>query len=148
MTANRMCQCTRCRNKHLESERNSVPHKTIRGGREMVCPRCGGKSFYDITPAKAWCTMSGVIEVGTADEQPDPAAGQPIFFATGPYGDLMGRLRREADVLGFTWTVPGMPEAGDEDDARVTLRLWVNRLAGDNGTRYARGVVFDLEVEA
>jgi hypothetical protein len=89
--------------------------------------------------------MSGVIEVGMADDQPDPAAGQPIFFATGPHGSLNARLKREADVLGFTWTVPGMPEAGDEDEARVILRIWVDRLSRENGTRWAGGVVFELQ---
>ena len=148
MSTDRNCQCTRCKNKHLESERKSVQDKKFSFASDLVCPRCGCKNFYDITPAKAWCRMSGVIGMGTADEQLDPYAGKPILFATGPHCDLTTRLNREAERAMFGWVVPGMPKAKDEKDAMVILRLWVNRCSYANGSRLARGVVFDLEVEA
>lgn len=49
-----LVKCTRCRNTHLESARiESAPNKT--GMTTMICPRCGGHSFYrlptDGTPA-------------------------------------------------------------------------------------------------
>lgn len=38
-------KCTRCRNEHLKSERKeSAPDK--HGLITLVCPRCGGHSFY------------------------------------------------------------------------------------------------------
>lgn len=52
MSANRMCQCTRCRNKHLESERIEEPRKGDAFASEMCCPRCRCRSYYDITPAE------------------------------------------------------------------------------------------------
>lgn len=40
-------QCTRCRNKHAESERiETAPDRN--GMRTMVCPRCGGHSYYKL----------------------------------------------------------------------------------------------------
>lgn len=149
MSANRMCQCTRCRNKHLESERIEEPRKGDAFASEMCCPRCRCRSYYDITPAKAWCSMSGVIVIGRVDEdqKPDGASDRPIFFATGPYGDLKARIDTYANRErgSFVWTVPGMPEAKDEKDALALLRLWVSKCAVKTGTRYARGVVFELK---
>lgn len=44
-------QCTRCKNKHLKSDR--VETKPDRSGlRTLACPRCGGHSFYDEPIAK------------------------------------------------------------------------------------------------
>jgi predicted nucleic-acid-binding Zn-ribbon protein len=38
-------QCTRCRNKHMESDRiESAPDKL--GMRTMTCPRCSGHNYY------------------------------------------------------------------------------------------------------
>ncbi len=40
-------QCTRCRNKHMESERiETAPDKY--GLKTMACPRCGGHSYYKL----------------------------------------------------------------------------------------------------
>jgi predicted nucleic-acid-binding Zn-ribbon protein len=40
-------QCTRCRNKHMESDRvETAPDKY--GLRTMACPRCGGHNYYKL----------------------------------------------------------------------------------------------------
>lgn len=39
-------QCCRCRNKHKESERISMPCKWLKGANTMVCPRCRCTSYY------------------------------------------------------------------------------------------------------
>ena len=39
-------QCTRCRNKHLHSDRKSVPSSWIKGVRDLVCPRCNCRNYY------------------------------------------------------------------------------------------------------
>ncbi len=51
MESSKTVKCTRCRNVHKESERLSVRDKSYRGIKVfvLVCPRCGGKSFYDLT---------------------------------------------------------------------------------------------------
>ncbi|WP_185019858.1 hypothetical protein [Pseudomonas brassicacearum] len=41
-------QCTRCRNKHLHTDRTSVPNTTISGMRDLVCPRCNCRSYYSL----------------------------------------------------------------------------------------------------
>lgn len=43
-----ICQCTRCKKQHLESERKNKPCKDG-FGTDSVCPNCGCKSFYDLT---------------------------------------------------------------------------------------------------
>lgn len=44
-------KCARCRNVHQESERVRVRDKSYRGLMVfvLVCPRCGCKSFYEMT---------------------------------------------------------------------------------------------------
>jgi hypothetical protein len=42
-----ICQCTRCKKKHLESERKNKP-RSDGFGTDSVCPSCGCKSFYDL----------------------------------------------------------------------------------------------------
>ena len=41
-------QCTRCRNKHDESERIEVPSNTFKGlgAKDLVCPKCSGRNYY------------------------------------------------------------------------------------------------------
>jgi hypothetical protein len=41
----RQIQCTRCRNKHYESERNHTKPDRY-GMRTSICPRCRGQSYY------------------------------------------------------------------------------------------------------
>lgn len=40
-------QCTKCRNKHMESERVETPPDK-NGFRTMACPRCSGHSYYKL----------------------------------------------------------------------------------------------------
>jgi hypothetical protein len=44
------CECTRCRDKHEESERLTVPGKPIAGVavQDLVCPKCMGRNFYKL----------------------------------------------------------------------------------------------------
>ena len=42
-------QCTRCRNKHMESERKEGPAGRF-GLRKLLCPRCGGHTYYKLDP--------------------------------------------------------------------------------------------------
>jgi len=51
-------ECSRCRNKHMESERLQVPSSKYKtsglGICDMVCPRCCCESYYRVEePAKA-----------------------------------------------------------------------------------------------
>lgn len=41
----RIVQCTRCKNKHRESER--IDKKSDKGNwSDVVCPKCGGKTMF------------------------------------------------------------------------------------------------------
>jgi len=56
------CRCTRCKNKHLYSER--VPIERRNGGATLCCPRCGCGSYNDITEReKLYCTGYPGIDV-------------------------------------------------------------------------------------
>jgi prepilin-type N-terminal cleavage/methylation domain-containing protein len=47
------CECWRCRNKHWESERESRPALRYQVKvNDLVCPRCGAKSYYRVAPDK------------------------------------------------------------------------------------------------
>jgi uncharacterized paraquat-inducible protein A len=72
-----LVQCTRCRNKHKESERIAMPSEL---GKTLVCPRCGWKNYYDMTPQVAWCWASGLIEMGDKEQVPEGG----IVVAHGP----------------------------------------------------------------
>ena len=42
-------KCCRCRNKHLHSERVSVPSTKFGFGvNDLVCPRCSCRSYYEL----------------------------------------------------------------------------------------------------
>ena len=56
------CRCTRCKNKHLHSER--IPIKRRGGGTVLCCPKCGCGSFNDITEReKSYCTGYPFIDI-------------------------------------------------------------------------------------
>lgn len=42
------CECCRCRNKHMESERLEVQSKTIKhfDAKDLVCPKCKALDYY------------------------------------------------------------------------------------------------------
>lgn len=139
-------QCTRCRNQHMESELVGKPRKGFSGSTELCCPRCGCKSFYDLSPQVAWCWASGLIEVG--DTMPDvgPDGGGAIQIASGPKAFLKGQL----DVLARhgkgesrgKLLVPGVPEAESEQakgDALAAFLAWCWK------RKSRSGVVFNQE---
>lgn len=121
-------QCTRCRNKHRESQRVQKP-TTVKGLRsstlqvtDSCCPRCGGKAFYDLTPQVAWCWATGLIEFG--DQAPEGA----IEIATGPKCDLQAVINVKArHGIGPRrhLLVPGVPEAEDGRAAGDALAAWL-----------------------
>lgn len=146
MRADRNCQCTRCKNKHLESERISKPRKGDAGVSEMCCPCCNCRSFYDITPAVAWCWASGEIEYGDVAPASSPDGQKPTVFAHGPHCDLVQKLKAVSRRDIFRLFVPGVAEAQDVSGKTLEFRLWLNRIAaGCNGHRLSRGVVFELQ---
>lgn len=140
-------QCTRCRNKHMESERISRPLQRRSTSEiqmsDMVCPRCGCKSYYDMRPQVAWCWASGLIEIG--DAMPDVSAdgSGAILIATGPKSPLTGQLkvvaRHGKGASAGKLLVPGVPEAEGQQakaDALEAFLAW-------RGKRKSRdGVVF------
>jgi len=132
-----LVQCTRCRNKHKESERIAMPSEL---GKTLVCPRCGCKNYYDMTPQVAWCWASGLIEIGDKEQVPEGG----IVVAHGPTSSLKGVLTA---VARHGWErgqllVPGVPEAADQREAGQALDKWLAWCGRSNGRRSNYGVVF------
>lgn len=145
------CQCTRCRFKHMESDRVAKPRKDSCAGdvstiQELVCPKCGCKSFYDLRPMVAWCWASGLIEFGEAMPADSADGSGAIQIATGPkcylptvlsvlarqgFGDSDGKL-----------LVPGVPEADSQKAKGDALETWLAWCAKGNGKKGRYGVVF------
>ena len=119
-------QCTRCRHKHSSAERDlrPVPRRSTSEIQmnEEVCPRCGCKSFYDLTPQVAWCWATGLIEIGDAMPADKADGSGAIEIARGPKCALKVRLevaaRHGQGASGGQLLVPGVPEA-ESGDARV-----------------------------
>jgi DNA-directed RNA polymerase subunit RPC12/RpoP len=135
-------QCTRCRNKHMESERKSVRRKNSIIS-DLVCPRCGCKSFYDMRPQVAWCWASGLIEFGDENEVPDGA----IVIARGTADRIkavVGVLaRRGYGASAGKLLVPGVPEAENGNAAVDALIAWRKWCAEGNGRKGRYGVKFE-----
>ncbi|WP_304169651.1 hypothetical protein [Lonsdalea britannica] len=128
---NTQVKCTRCRNTHFESERVSKrdPKYKVIPTFTQLCPRCGCKSFYDLTPQFAWCWASGLIEIGDCPPSSEPDGSGAIMFATGPKYALKGFLdvvarHGKGDSTGKL-LVPGVPEAPDSDMALDALMSWL-----------------------
>ena len=143
-------QCTRCRNKHMESTRTMLPRGNSRGiaMSESLCPRCSCKSFFDLTPQVAWCWASGLIEIGDA-MPPDGVNGGPILIASGPKAALKGKLsvlaRHGRGASSGKLLVPGVPEAENQRAAGDALAEWLTWC----GKRKSKdGVVFMQEKTA
>ncbi|WP_038907917.1 hypothetical protein [Dickeya oryzae] len=125
-------QCTRCRHKHYESNRKEKRDPKYKGSLRVynsVCPRCGCKSYYDLTPQFAWCWASGLIETGDALPANDADGSGVIQIASGPKYALRtwlevvarhGKGNSEGKLL-----VPGIPEASDSDKALEALQTWL-----------------------
>lgn len=132
-------QCTRCRNKHWESERVVQPNSKHR---DMVCPRCGGRSYYDLRPQLAWCFASGEIEFGSPNNVPEGA----IVIASGAKSYIRGavsvvaRIGHKGKLL-----VPGVPEAESQKQAGDALSEWLSWCAKGNGRKGSYGVIFYSE---
>lgn len=133
-------QCTRCRNKHKEAERQL---QVVGDGRwARVCPRCSCRSFFDIRPQIAWCWASGLIETGNEDALPEGA----ILIASGAKAYLTGtisalaRIGRGVDEGKFL--VPGVPELDDQKAKGDALAKWLKWCARNNGHKGRHGVVF------
>lgn len=137
MTTNSV-QCTRCRNTHVESDR---PWKPSRNGMShRICPRCGGRSYYDLAPRAAWCFADGIIEFGEECDLPDGA----ILIARGPRAFLSGAVGVVARH-GYTpgvLLVPGVPEAENQIKASEALDKWLSWAGKENGTAGSHGVTF------
>jgi DNA-directed RNA polymerase subunit RPC12/RpoP len=134
-------QCIRCRNRHMESERQKVDAGNSLHA--LACPRCSCKSFYDMRPQAAWCWASGLIEMG--DETAVPEGG--IVIARGPKAFLNGTIsalaRHGRGANEGAYLVPGIPEADDCQKARGdALATWLKRCARNNGHKGRHGVVF------
>lgn len=138
-------QCTRCRNLHKKCERNDQP--TGNGFAESVCPRCGGRSFYDATPQVAWCWASGLIEIGDAPPADSKDGGGCIVIAKGMKSHLesvLGALARTSRT-GPELIVPGVPEAEGQKARANALFAWLQWCAKGNGKRHRHGVRFAQE---
>lgn len=139
-------QCCRCRHLHKESERNDVPHKTLRAATQSVCPRCKCTTYYDMTPWSAWCWRSGLIEFGPQMPPDDEDGGGAIRIARGPRSSLEGVLevvaREGRGASQGKLLVPGVPEAPDQKAAADALASWLKWCAKSNGHRGRNGVIF------
>lgn len=134
----RPVKCTRCRFEHAEGDRISRPRPRRSTSEiqmdDLVCPRCGGKAFYDMTPQVAWCWASGLIEIGDVMPADKPGGGGAILIATGPKCSLRlgisvvarhGRGDGDRQLL-----VPGVPEASNQREAADALGRWLDWCRG------------------
>ncbi|RIX47462.1 MAG: hypothetical protein D3M94_07255 [Rhodocyclales bacterium GT-UBC] len=137
-------QCCRCRNKHMESERVSVPDSKYKNLSisHAVCPKCGARSYFDLRPQIAWCFASGQIEFGDVGAEPKGA----IVIASGPKANLKAKVSAMAR-LSYKGTplVPGVPESESQDDAADQLSKWLTWCSKGNGKKGHHGVVFYSE---
>jgi hypothetical protein len=137
-------KCTRCRFEAMESEWLGKPTRArsahIGTGiaiSQMVCPRCGCTTYYDMRPQVAWCWANGLIEIGDSTPASSADGCGPIEIATGPKSALRaaleavarhGRGRSAGQLL-----VPGVPEAVDQQSGGDALHVWlawINRVQG------------------
>jgi hypothetical protein len=140
LSSDKDVQCTRCRNKHKTSERQL---QVIGDGRwARVCPRCGCRSFFDLTPQVAWCWASGLIEIGNEEAMPEGA----ILIATGAKAYLTGTISALARISRGAsegkLLVPGVPELDDQKAKGDALARWLKWCARNNGHKGRHGVVF------
>jgi len=120
-------QCTRCRNRHEESDR--IPKRLDKHMSELVCPRCGCKSYYDLRPQVAWCWASGLIEIGDSMPADFANGGGAIEIANGPKAFLKSRLdvlaRHGIGASAGCLIVPGVPEADGQKAKADALGAWL-----------------------
>lgn len=147
-------QCCRCRHTHHESDRVSRPRPRRSTSEiqiyDMVCPRCGAKNYYDVTPWAAWCWASGLIELGETPPAPNPDGSGAIVIARGPKSWLVAVIQAVArhgyGASAGKLLMPGVPEAEFEGENPVmALESFVEWCAKGNGHRHQHGVVFAIE---
>lgn len=143
-------KCTRCRNEHRESERIQHPWprrstSEIQVG-DLVCPRCGCKSYYDLTPQVAWCWASGRIEIGDFMPTDGPDGSGAIKIAEGPKFSLKSQLsivaRHGQGASRGELLVPGVPESDDQaakGDALSQWLTWCGKGKVRDGVVFAKG---------
>ncbi len=123
-------KCTRCR--HVMTHGDLVarlrPGKSSIGLSDLVCPKCGCKSYYDLTPQVAWCWASGLIEIGDS-LPPDSPSGGAIEIARGPKFALKSQLaamaRHGMGQSSGQLLVPGVPEADGQRAKGDALEIWL-----------------------
>ena len=142
-------QCTRCRHACMWSQWISKPSKTKPGSiqcHDLVCPRCGCKSFYDLTPWFAWAWANGLIGMGEKPPAQESDGSGCIVFAKGPRVDLEALVgvwaRHGKCASAGRLLVPGVPEAENRIAAVDALSAWVDWCAQRNARYAKRGVVF------
>lgn len=147
-------KCTRCRNKHMESERPEIRDPQYKGMRVFtrVCPRCGCKNFYELTPQFAWCWASGLIEYGDMPPAENTDGSGAILIAHGPKFALKGFLevtaRHGKGSSAGKLLVPGVPESESQEAAGDALEAWLkwcNGLATRDGISLASAALEELE---
>lgn len=143
-----LVKCTRCRHQCMESRWR---FKAIKSGGEisasqLVCPKCGCKTYYDMRLQVAWCWASGLIETGDKAPANDPDGTGPIVFAQGPKSELqvvLGALSRHGQgASAGKLLVPGVPEASNQHKAADALIAWTKWCMKGNGRKGRYGVEF------
>ncbi|WP_238913779.1 hypothetical protein [Achromobacter insolitus] len=142
-------KCTRCRKVQLHSDLIERPRRRRSTAElpmsDLVCPRCGCKSYYEMTPQVAWCWASGLIEIGSLADLPADSVdgGGAIAIAWGPKYALRGFIEVVARH-GYSGglLVPGVPEATDQRSKGDALGKWLDwcsghRSAGRDGISFA-----------
>lgn len=126
------------------------PRKTKPGGIQIsdtVCPCCGCKTFYDLTPQVAWCWASGLIEIGDVLPPDNAGGGGAIEIARGPKYALKAQLevvaRHGKGQSRGLLLVPGVPEASsqkEKGDALAQWLGWCNKRKSRDGVSFSREV--------
>ena len=144
-------RCTRCKHKCNYSDLEERSSKKYGGCIELVCPRCGCRSYYDLSPWFAWSWASGLIEMG---EQPpeQKADGSGCFvFAKGPRAELESAIsvlaRHGKGESDGRYLVPGVPEASCGTEAIGAFSRWVDWCMTRNERHTKRGVLFSRDQE-
>ena len=123
-------KCTRCRHACMESAWLDVPSKKYGSCTEKTCPRCGCKSYYDMTPQVAWCWASGLIEIGNHLPASSLDGSGAILIAEGPRYALKGAIdvaaRHGKGASEGKLLVPGIPEAENQKAAIRALDQWLD----------------------
>lgn len=136
-------QCTRCRNKHQESDRVSKRVDSMLS--ELLCPCCSCKSYFDLRLQIAWCWVTGLIEIGDELPQDSPDGSGAIEIARGPKAFLKSRLevlaRHGMGASAGMLLVPGVPEADTPQkkaDALAAWLAWCGGRAGRDGVSFSK----------